>query len=113
MNGDYYCSKYLGLKETRQKADLALPLPPVLIIQLKRFTYDTYSDAKIDTYIDFLLTDLNLSKYVSHNADKNTNVSALYNLMAVSNHTGTLISGHYTTYARMMEIKLGIHSMTK
>jgi ubiquitin C-terminal hydrolase len=100
LNGDYYCSKCLGLKEAKQKADLALPLPPVLIIQLKRFTYDVYSDAKIDTYIDFPLRDLNLSKYVIQNAEKNTNVSALYDLVAVSNHTGTLISGHYTTYAK-------------
>jgi ubiquitin C-terminal hydrolase len=100
LDGDYYCSKCLDLKKARQKADLALPLPRILIIQLKRFTYDTYSDAKIDTYIDFPLRDLDLSQYVIQNAEKNTNVSALYDLVAVSNHTGTLVSGHYTTYAR-------------
>jgi ubiquitin C-terminal hydrolase len=100
LDGDYYCSKCLDLKKARQKADLALPLPRILIIQLKRFTYDTYSDAKIDTYIDFPLRNLDLSQYVIQNAEKNTNVSALYDLVAVSNHTGTLVSGHYTTYAR-------------
>jgi ubiquitin C-terminal hydrolase len=100
LNGDYYCSKCLSLTEAKQKAELALPLPLVLIIQLKRFTYDTYSDAKIDTYIDFPLTDLDLNQYVSQNDKKNKDVSALYDLVAVSNHTGSLISGHYTTYAK-------------
>jgi hypothetical protein len=100
LNGDYYCSKCPRLTEARQNADLALPLPRVLIIQLKRFTYDTYSDAKIDTYIDFPLSDLNLSHYVTQNNDKNMDESAMYDLVAVSNHTGSLVSGHYTTYAR-------------
>jgi ubiquitin C-terminal hydrolase len=100
LNGDYYCSKCLRLTEARQKADLALPLPRILIIQLKRFSYDTYSDAKIDTHIDFPLSDLNLSHYVTQTNDKDMDESAMYDLVAVSNHTGSLVSGHYTTYAR-------------
>jgi ubiquitin C-terminal hydrolase len=100
LDGDYYCSHCLGLKEARQKADLALPLPHVLIIQLKRFTYDAYSDTKINTYIDFPLTNLDLSQYVIQNSSKKADISALYDLVAVSNHRGTLISGHYTTYAK-------------
>ena len=100
LNGEYYCSKCPGLTEAKQKSDLALPLPRVLIIQLKRFTYDAYSDAKIDTYIDFPLRDLDLSQYITQNDSKNTDIPALYDLVAVSNHTGTLVSGHYTTYGR-------------
>lgn len=100
LDGDYYCSKCLGLKKAEQKASLALPLPYVLIIQLKRFTYDAYSDAKIDTYIDFPLKDLDLSEYINPKTEKNTTLSTLYDLVAVSNHTGSLISGHYTTYAK-------------
>ncbi|CAF0988119.1 unnamed protein product [Rotaria sordida] len=100
LNGDYYCSKCLDLKTARQKADLVLPLPPVLIIQLKRFTYDLDSSAKIDTYIDFPLRDLDLGQYIIQNNDEKTNVSTLYDLVAVSNHTGSLVAGHYITYAR-------------
>jgi uncharacterized UBP type Zn finger protein len=100
LDGDYYCSKCLGLKEAKQKADLALPLPRVLIIQLKRFTYDFHSAAKIETYIDFPIRNLDLAQYVAQNDRKNGNISASYDLVAVSNHRGTLISGHYTTYAR-------------
>ena len=100
LNGDYYCSKCLDLKTATEKADLALPLPPVLIIQLKRFTYDTYSDEKIDTCIKFPLRDLDLRQYIIQNDKENINVSTLYDLVAVSNHTGSLVSGHYTTYAK-------------
>jgi ubiquitin C-terminal hydrolase len=100
LDGDYYCSECHSLKEAKQKADLALPLPRVLIIQLKRFTYDAYSDAKIDTYIDFPIQGLDLNQYIAQNDKNNENISALYDLVAVSNHTGTLLSGHYTTYAR-------------
>jgi len=100
LDGDYYCSKCLGLKEAKQKADLALPLPNVLIVQLKRFTYDVHSDAKIETYIDFPIRNLDLAQYIAQNDRKNENISASYDLVAVSNHRGTLISGHYTTYAR-------------
>ncbi|CAF4670439.1 unnamed protein product [Rotaria sp. Silwood1] len=99
-NGDYFCSKCLALKPARQKADFVLPLPPVLIIQLKRFTYDPYSNTKVDTYIDFPLRDLDLRPYIIQNNDQKTNILTLYDLVAVSNHSGSLASGHYTTYTR-------------
>ncbi|CAF0737085.1 unnamed protein product [Adineta steineri] len=100
LNGDYYCSQCHGLRKATQKADLALPLPRILIIQLKRFTYDAYSDRKIDTYIDFPLTNLDLSRYIIQNSETKTDIVALYDLVAVSNHTGNLIGGHYITYAK-------------
>ncbi|CAF0810889.1 unnamed protein product [Adineta ricciae] len=101
LNGDYYCSHCQILQKARQKSDLLLPLPRVLIIQLKRFTYEAYSNRKIDTYIDFPLENLDLSPYVtSDNINQNITSSSLYDLVAVSNHTGTLFSGHYTTYAK-------------
>ncbi|UJR16172.1 hypothetical protein I4U23_003082 [Adineta vaga] len=100
LDGDYYCSKCLTLQKAKQKADLVLPLPHVLIIQLKRFTYEAHSDKKINTYIDFPLKDLDLTPYVIQNSETKKNISALYDLVAVSNHTGTLFGGHYTTYAK-------------
>ncbi|CAF0787656.1 unnamed protein product [Rotaria sp. Silwood1] len=100
LRGDYFCSKCLALKPARQKADFVLPLPPVLIIQLKRFTYDPYSNTKVDTYIDFPLRDLDLRPYIIQNNDQKTNILTLYDLVAVSNHSGSLASGHYTTYTR-------------
>jgi len=100
LNGDYYCSKCQGLTRAKQKADFTLPLPPVLIIQLKRFPFDVHSSSKIDTFIDFPLKDLNLGKYIAENYRNGENMLASYDLVAVSNHTGTLTYGHYTTYAK-------------
>jgi ubiquitin C-terminal hydrolase len=105
LDGDYHCSTCQKPTKAQQKSDLCLPLPNVLIIQLKRFTYDMYSNDKIDTYIPFPLEELDLDKYITRDhSDINQKISPTkYDLVAVSNHTGNLISGHYTTYAKKIE----------
>ena len=100
LNGDYYCSSCRTMTQAKQKADLVRPLPPVLIIQLKRFTYDHSSNEKIDTYIEYPLTDLDLGSHVVEDRRYEGKPRELYNLVAVSIHRGSLISGHYTTYAK-------------
>ena len=100
LTGDYYCAQCEGLKQAKQKADLTLPLPCVLIIQLKRFTFDAHSKDKIDTYINFPIRNLDLGTYVAQDDQSDTKTKLLYDLVAVSNHSGNLASGHYTTYAR-------------
>jgi ubiquitin C-terminal hydrolase len=101
LHGDYHCLKCPTLTKARQKSDLCFPLPRVLIIQLKRFTYDTYSNDKIDTYISFPLNGLDLNEYIIK--DDGNKSSTKYDLVAVSNHTGSLTSGHYTTYAKNVQ----------
>ena len=100
LNGDYYCSQCQTLQSARHKAELILPLPPVLIIQLKRFTYERYSNDKIDTLIEFPLENLDLREYITKADQPRRQRSALYRLVAVSNHSGSLTSGHYVTYGR-------------
>ncbi|KAG2330310.1 hypothetical protein Bca52824_001490 [Brassica carinata] len=90
-----------GCKEHRQankKLDL-WKLPDILVFHLKRFTYSRYLKNKIDTFVNFPVNDLDLSKYV-----KNKNgQSYLYELYAVSNHYGGLGGGHYTAYAKLID----------
>jgi ubiquitin C-terminal hydrolase len=102
LDGDYHCLQCPKLTKARQKSSLCLPLPPVLIIQLKRFTYDSYSNDKIDTFISFPLDELDLSEYIVKDDSKKLedNSSTKYYLVAISNHTGSLTCGHYTTYAK-------------
>ena len=64
LDGDYHCLKCPKRTKARQKSDLCLPLPQTLVIQLKRFTYEIYSNDKIDTYISFPLNDLDLNEYI-------------------------------------------------
>ncbi|KAM0825955.1 hypothetical protein ACQ4PT_069206 [Festuca glaucescens] len=90
----WYCP---GCKEHRQaskKLDL-WRLPEILIIHLKRFSYSRYTKNKLDTFVDFPIHDLDLSRYIR---DRSRQMLNHYQLYAVSNHYGGMGGGHYTAY---------------
>ncbi|GJN35548.1 hypothetical protein PR202_gb24336 [Eleusine coracana subsp. coracana] len=90
----WYCP---GCKEHRQaskKLDL-WRLPEILIIHLKRFSYSRYTKNKLETFVDFPIHDLDLSKYIGH---RNQQMPHNYRLFAISNHYGSMGGGHYTAY---------------
>ncbi|MQM01055.1 hypothetical protein Taro_033807 [Colocasia esculenta] len=96
---DMYCP---GCKEHRQatkKLDL-WRLPDVLVIHLKRFSYNRFMKNKLDTFVHFPVRNLDLSKYVKHKSA--TTRSHVYELYAISNHYGGLGGGHYTAYAKLI-----------
>lgn len=72
--------------------------PPILIVHLKRFHYSptTHRRDKIDTFIDFPLTGLDLTNEFTH---WNEDEKPVYDCYAVSNHFGGLGGGHYTAFA--------------
>jgi hypothetical protein len=85
-------------------------LPPILLIQLKRFAFSQYANfgyrfrgrtvnnyllrstvrEKLSTLVDFPLTDLDMSGRIS-SADTSSHI---YDLYAVVNHHGTIANGH-------------------
>jgi len=71
--------------------------PPILIVHLKRFHYSasTHRRDKIDTFIDFPLSGLDLTSEVMH---WDAESKPIYDCYAVSNHYGGLGGGHYTAY---------------
>ena len=73
-------------------------LAPVLIVQLKRFTDENGVMRKISTYVDFTTDGLNMSEFCVGTSRRHSNV--IYDLIAVSNHMGSVYGGHYTAYAR-------------
>jgi ubiquitin C-terminal hydrolase len=76
------------------KRNLLILLPPkILIIALKRFKQ---SGNKNNTFIDFPITDLNISPYVINK----TNDVCNYDLYAVANHVGRANFGHYFCYCK-------------
>ncbi|VVB11856.1 unnamed protein product [Arabis nemorensis] len=94
----WYCP---GCKEHRQankKLDL-WKLPDILVVHLKRFTFSRYFKNKIDTFVNFPIHDLDLSKYVKNKDGQ----SYLYELYAISNHYGFMGDGHYTAFAKLMD----------
>ena len=86
----WYCSKCKKNQPSTKKFDL-WSLPPVLVVQLKRFSYIRLYRDKIDTLVDFPLKDLDMSDYL---INKNSSTNTKYNLIAVSNHFGSLGGGH-------------------
>uniref|UniRef100_A0A1A8MTF3 Ubiquitin carboxyl-terminal hydrolase n=1 Tax=Nothobranchius pienaari TaxID=704102 RepID=A0A1A8MTF3_9TELE len=68
--------------------------PKILVLHLKRFS-EARRTSKLSTFVHFPMKDLDLREFASENS---TNV--VYNLYAVSNHSGTTMGGHYTAYCR-------------
>ncbi|CAF3402036.1 unnamed protein product [Rotaria sp. Silwood2] len=94
-NGQWFCQNCQKPTDAIKKLDL-FQLPGVLILQLKRFTYDLTDDTKITTKIHVQEV-LDLGRFLKKN---DMTQHAIYDLVAVLTHTGTLASGHYTTFAR-------------
>ncbi|KAG2538644.1 hypothetical protein PVAP13_9NG354800 [Panicum virgatum] len=96
----WYCP---GCKEHRQaskKLDL-WRLPEILVVHLKRFSYSRYMKNKLDTFVNFPIHDLNMSKYVKQMSRGDR--QPMYELYAVINHYGGLGGGHYSAYAKLVE----------
>ncbi|AEE82901.1 ubiquitin-specific protease 10 [Arabidopsis thaliana] len=94
----WFCPSCKEHRQANKKLDL-WKLPDILVFHLKRFTYSRYLKNKIDTFVNFPVHDLDLSKYVKNKNDQ----SYLYELYAVSNHYGGLGGGHYTAYAKLID----------
>ena len=102
LHGQYRCSACSQITQAQQLFRLRSPLPPVFIIQLKRFTYDSYSHEKIHTFIPFPLNELNLADFLgtADDGQSRDSSSTVYDLVAVANHMGTVSSGHYTAFGK-------------
>lgn len=80
-------------------------VPDILILHLKRFTFDTCAQSgqvvrsKIDYNVDFPIEQVDLTKHVLGPYDKDS--PPVYKLIGVSEHVGTTAnSGHYTATVR-------------
>jgi ubiquitin C-terminal hydrolase len=80
-------------------------IPDILIIHLKRFTFDTCMASghmlrsKVDDKVEFPIEGLDLTKYILGPVDPDA--PPVYRLFGVSEHTGpTANSGHYTATVR-------------
>lgn len=83
----------------RQKFKKTLTIqkfPQILIFHLKRFRHDRQQWSKLSTFVNCPLAALDLTKF---SADENAS-PAVYDLYAVSNHSGTPFTGHYTAAAK-------------
>ena len=106
-----YCPTCKEHRQATKKLDL-WRLPEILVFHLKRFSYSRYLKNKLDTFVNFPVHDLDLSKYVK--SKDSPPQSHLYELYAMSNHYGGLGGGHYSAYAKVRIVILNkLHSNTK
>ncbi|XP_028323210.1 ubiquitin carboxyl-terminal hydrolase 2-like isoform X2 [Gouania willdenowi] len=79
------CTKRLSIQK----------FPQILVLHLKRFSDSNVRASKLSTYVNFPLKELDLREFASESSER-----PVYNLYAVSNHTGNALGGHYTAYCR-------------
>ncbi|CAJ0955634.1 unnamed protein product, partial [Mesorhabditis belari] len=100
----WYCSRCKDHVEATKKLEL-YRLPPILIIQLKRFVYtvSTYASShrrsKDDRRVEYPLTALDLAPYLADGAEVGQNTT--YDLCGVVCHSGSSYFGHYVSVGRL------------
>ena len=87
-------------EKCRQKAQVIKQLkfhtlPSVLIIQFKRFLHENGLHQKIHTHVSYPMNGLDLNRFLS-----TPSKDAIYDLVAVCNHSGGVAGGHYTACAQ-------------
>jgi len=92
------CSRCQDFKEASKKLDL-WKLPKLLVVHLKRFTYErgfSLSRDKIDALVDYPLKGLDLTPFAAGPQEE----PPIYDLYAVSQHMGGMGGGHYTAVCK-------------
>uniref|UniRef100_F1KRM8 ubiquitinyl hydrolase 1 n=1 Tax=Ascaris suum TaxID=6253 RepID=F1KRM8_ASCSU len=99
----WYCNKCKEHVEATKRLQL-YRLPPILIIQLKRFVYTTsimsmHRRSKDDRPVRYPISDLDLSDFLSETAPNGQTTK--YDLTGVVCHSGSSYFGHYISMGRL------------
>ena len=99
----WFCSTCKTHQEAYKRLEI-FRVPNILIIQLKRFKIKSTNiyngimhNKKNDSFVFFPVNNLDLRQYV---VEENSKKDCIYDLCAISQHFGTLSSGHYTAYIK-------------
>ncbi|XP_022789147.1 ubiquitin carboxyl-terminal hydrolase 20-like [Stylophora pistillata] len=103
LKGDnmYSCEKCKKLRNG-VKLCKVMRLPEVLCIHLKRFKHEMYFSSKINHFISFPLTGLDMKPFLVKDFHKQdpTQKCTTYDLVAIITHHGNVGAGHYVTFAK-------------
>uniref|UniRef100_I3IUF0 Ubiquitin carboxyl-terminal hydrolase 8 n=1 Tax=Oreochromis niloticus TaxID=8128 RepID=I3IUF0_ORENI len=94
-NNKVFCRHCKAHRDSTKKLEI-WKVPPILLVHLKRFSYEGRWKQKLQTSVDFPLDNLDLAQYVIGPKQS----LKRYNLYGVSNHYGGLDGGHYTAYCK-------------
>lgn len=96
LEDGWNCQQRKCQKKTLATKQLKLCTPPsVLIIQFKRFSHENGLHLKVETFVEYPIKGLNLNECLPSLREE-----AIYDLVAVSNHLGSICGGHYVAYAQ-------------
>lgn len=103
LKGDnmYSCEKCKKLRNG-VKLCKVMRLPEILCIHLKRFKHEMYFSSKINHFISFPLTGLDMKPFLVkdfNRLDPNQKCTT-YDLVAVITHHGNVGAGHYVSFAK-------------
>ncbi|KAL6112830.1 usp8 [Pungitius sinensis] len=94
-NNKVFCRHCKAHRDSTKKLEI-WKVPPIVLVHLKRFSYEGRWKQKLQTSVDFSLETLDLGQYVI--GPKQT--LKKYSLYGVSNHYGGLDGGHYTAFCK-------------
>ncbi|XP_029316647.1 ubiquitin carboxyl-terminal hydrolase 8 [Cottoperca gobio] len=94
-NNKVFCRHCKAHRDSTKKLEI-WKVPPIVLVHLKRFSYEGRWKQKLQTSVDFPLETLDLLQYV---IGPKQNLKR-YSLYGVSNHYGGLDGGHYTAYCK-------------
>ncbi|XP_022604886.1 ubiquitin carboxyl-terminal hydrolase 8 [Seriola dumerili] len=94
-NNKVFCRHCKAHRDSTKKLEI-WKVPPILLVHLKRFSYEGRWKQKLQTSVDFPLDSLDLAQYVIGPKQS----LKRYSLYGVSNHYGGLDGGHYTAYCK-------------
>lgn len=102
----WYCNKCKEHVEATKQLAL-YRLPPILIVQLKRFVYTTsimsmHRRSKDDRPVRYPIDGLDLSNFLSSTAPSSQ--ETMYDLVGVVCHSGSSYFGHYISFGRLQSI---------
>lgn len=97
----WFCPECKDYREAYKKMDI-WAAPEILIVHLKRFIQDRrfYSSRKNNVLVKFPIKGLDLTDIIIGPKSKERYI---YNLYAISNHSGSTGGGHYTAYIKNNE----------
>lgn len=97
---DFFCKKCQAQQNPIKQFTIN-KLPPVLVLQLKRFEHLMSGvNQKLNDYIEFPKI-LDMKPYLKDNQNPDEDPSILYELIGIISHTGSVNEGHYVAFCKI------------
>ncbi|CAD7923084.1 unnamed protein product [Amoebophrya sp. A120] len=98
LDADYKCENCKNRKNMSKRLTIYKP-PRVMVVHMKRFSHSRFSREKLNTLVRFPTKQMDITEFCE--AATATRGQYVYDLAAVSQHSGSMGGGHYTAACRI------------